>query len=61
MPVLICSVFALNQCQSRMVSATAILMLGSVMVFKAYTDPACYDLRVEGLQMQFAAIVMGTV
>jgi diguanylate cyclase len=61
LPMLIYSVFALTQRQSRMVAATAFLTLGSVMLFKAFTDPTRYDPRVEGMHLLFAAIVMGTV
>jgi len=61
LPVLIYTVFALTERQSRMLTATAFLMLGSVMLFKASTDPARYDPRVEGIHMLFALIVMATV
>jgi diguanylate cyclase (GGDEF)-like protein len=36
-------------------------MLGSVMLFKASTDPTRHDPRIEGIHLLFAAIVMGTV
>lgn len=61
LPVLIYTAFALTERQSRMLTAAAFLMLGSVMLFKASTDPARYDPRIEGIHMLFAAIVMGTV
>jgi predicted signal transduction protein with EAL and GGDEF domain len=61
LPALIYCVFALTERQSRMLTGTALLMLGSVMLFKASTDPTRYDPRVEGMHMLFAAIVMGTV
>jgi diguanylate cyclase (GGDEF)-like protein len=61
LPALIYCVLALTERQSRKLTATAFLMLGSVMLFKAATDPTRYDPRVEGMHMLFAAIVMGTV
>src|SRR5450755_833321 len=61
LPMLIYSVFALTERQSRILTATAFLMLGSVMLFKSSTDPAHYDPRVEGMHLLFAAIVMGTM
>jgi diguanylate cyclase (GGDEF)-like protein len=61
LPALIYTAFALNERQSRILTVTALLMLGSVMLFKASTDPARYDPRVEGMHMLFASIVMATV
>jgi diguanylate cyclase len=61
LPMLIYGVFSLTERQSRRLTAAAFLMLAAVMLFKAGTDPARYDPRVEGMHLLFAAIVMGTV
>lgn len=61
LPVLIYCVFSLNARQSRKLTAVAFAMLAAVMLFKAATDPARYDPRVEGMHLLFAAIVMATV
>ncbi len=61
LPALIYAAFALTQRQSRILTVTALLMLGSVMLFKASNDPARYDPRVEGMHMLFTMIVMATV
>ncbi len=61
LPVLIYCVFSLNARQSRKLTAAAFVMLAAVMLFKAATDPARYDPRVEAMHLLFAAIVMATV
>ena len=61
LPLLIFGVFSLNARQSRGLAATAFLMISSVMLFKAATDPARYDPRIEAMHLLFAAIVMATV
>jgi diguanylate cyclase (GGDEF)-like protein len=61
LPVLIYCVFSLNARQSRKLTAAAFVMRAAVMLFKAATDPARYDPRVEAMHLLFAAIVMATV
>jgi diguanylate cyclase (GGDEF)-like protein len=61
LPVLIYGIFSLNARQSRKLTAVAFGMLAAVMVFKAVTDPARYEPRVELMHLLFAAIVMASV
>jgi diguanylate cyclase (GGDEF)-like protein len=53
--------FALRPRQARNLAITGFAMIGSVMVWKALTDPAHYDPRVEAMHFVFAGIVMASV
>ena len=55
--VLLFGSFSLKPRQSRFVALAGFVMLGGVMVWKAWTDPQHYDPRVEGTHLLFAAIV----
>lgn len=59
--ILIFGVFSLDARQARRLVAIGFLMLGAVMVWKAWTDPVFYDPRVEGVHLLFAGIVMAAV
>jgi diguanylate cyclase (GGDEF)-like protein len=59
--VLIFGSFSLKPREARVLAATGFVLLAGVMVFKALTDPARYDPRIEGLHLLFAGIVMAAV
>ncbi len=59
--VLIFGTFQLKPLQARALVGLGFLMLAAVMLFKALTDPARYDPRVEGMHLLFAGIVMAAV
>jgi diguanylate cyclase (GGDEF)-like protein len=56
--VVIFTMFELTPLKARAVAAAAFVMLGTVMVWKAWTDPAHYDPRVEGMHLLFSGIVL---
>jgi diguanylate cyclase len=56
--IIVFGMFTLTARQARVVAAAGIGMLGSVMLWKAVTDPAHYDPRVEGLHFTLSAFVM---
>ena len=59
--IIVFGMFALTPRQARVIAASGFGLLGSVMLWKALTDPAHYDPRVEALHFAFAGIVMGAV
>ena len=58
MLVVLFGMFDLTPLKARAMAAIAFTMIGSVMVWKACTDPARYDPRVEGLHLVFSGIVL---
>ena len=60
MPLILLGMFVLSPRQSRRLTAAGFVLLGSVMVWKGWTDPLRYDPRVEAMHFVFAGIVMGT-
>ncbi len=50
--------FSLTPKQARAQAGVAFAMLGSVMLYKALTDPGRYDPRVEAVHFAFAGIVL---
>ncbi len=60
-PVMLYGVIALSAGQARMMAVTCAAMLASVMMFKAWTDPARYDPRVELMHFVFAVIVLSAI
>ena len=56
--VVLFSMFTLDARQSRLIVGAGIALLGGTMAWKAATDPANYDPRVEALHFGFAAIVL---
>ncbi len=59
--VLIYGIFSLRPGQVKALTALGIVLLGSVMAWKSFTEPLRYDPRVEVVHMLFAAIVMVTI
>ena len=59
--VVVFSMFEQTPAKARAVAAAAFAMLGTVMVWKAVTDPTRYDPRVEGMHLLFAGIVLAAV
>lgn len=59
--VVIYSAFRQDAGQARRLAGMAFVMLGGVMVWKAWTDPQAYDPRVEAMHLLFAGIVIATV
>ena len=58
MLVILFGMFSLPPARSRALTAAGFTMLAAVMVWKAASDPARYDPRVEALHLVFAGIVM---
>ncbi len=58
MVVVIFTMFEMPPAKARAVAGAAFAMLGTMMVFKALTDPARYDPRVEGMHLLFSGIVL---
>ncbi len=56
--VVVFGMFELTPRRARAIAATAFTLLGAVMAWKALTDPARYDPRVEGLHLAFSGIVL---
>jgi diguanylate cyclase (GGDEF)-like protein len=56
--VVVFTMFELTPSKARVVAAAAFGMLGTTMVWKASTDPAHYDPRVEGMHLLFSGIVL---
>jgi len=56
--VVIFTMFELTPSKARGVAGTAFVMLCTVMVWKALTDPSRYDPRVEGMHLLFSGIVL---
>ncbi len=52
--------FSLQPRQARALAGAALGLLGGVMLFKALTDPAHYDPRVEAIHFAFTAIVLAS-
>lgn len=50
--------FSLPARQARLMAGVALALLGSVMLFKALTDPTRYDPRVEAVHFAFSGIVL---
>ncbi|MFY9513889.1 MAG: diguanylate cyclase, partial [Rubrivivax sp.] len=59
--IILFGMFTLTPAKSRLQAATAFVLLGGVMVWKAVTDPVNYDPRVEGMHLVFAGIVIAAV
>jgi diguanylate cyclase len=59
--VLIFGMFSQTPRQSLRMVATAFVLIGGVMLWKALTDPGRYDPRVEAVHFVFAGIVMACV
>jgi diguanylate cyclase (GGDEF)-like protein len=58
MLVIMFGMFSLTPARARTMAATAFALLAGVMIYKAATDPAHYDPRVEGLHLVFSGIVI---
>jgi diguanylate cyclase len=56
--VVVFTMFELTPSKARAVAAGAFAMLGTVMMWKAVTDPTRYDPRVEGMHLLFSGIVL---
>jgi len=56
--VVVFTMFELKTSLARTVAVGAFVMLGAVMVWKAWTDPTRYDPRVEGMHLLFSGIVL---
>lgn len=56
--VVVFTMFELKTSKARAVAVGAFVMLGAVMVWKAWTDPTRYDPRVEGMHLLFSGIVL---
>jgi diguanylate cyclase (GGDEF)-like protein len=56
--VVVFTMFDLPPSRSRGIAGAAFVMLGSVMVWKALTEPARYDPRVEGMHLLFSGVVL---
>jgi len=56
--VVIFTMFELTPSKARAVAGTAFVMLCTVMVWKALTDPTRYDPRVEGMHLLFSGTVL---
>jgi len=56
--VVLFTMFELTPSKARAVAAAAFVMLGTVMVWKALSDPTRYDPRVEGFHLLFSGVVL---
>lgn len=56
--VVIFTMFELKPAKARAVAGAAFMLIGTVMVWKALSDPARYDPRVEGMHLLFSGIVL---
>jgi diguanylate cyclase (GGDEF)-like protein len=56
--VVLFTMFELTPAKARAVAWTAFLMIGTAMVWKALSDPARYDPRVEAMHLLFSGIVL---
>jgi diguanylate cyclase (GGDEF)-like protein len=56
--VVVFTMFELKTSMARTVAVGAFVMLGAVMVWKAWTDPTRYDPRVEGMHLLFSGVVL---
>jgi diguanylate cyclase len=59
--IMIFGILSLDARQARLLAGTGFMLLGGVMVWKAWRDPRAYDPRVEAMHLLFAGVVMVAV